>query len=99
MKHEIDMTPFYEPIDVTIKRWPYGGFQVNCKTRIDFKWDTACEFLECARVFGHKTKLTNDEFRKECARAVADLVEKRMFVFKANHGLLDTETTTVRFKK
>jgi hypothetical protein len=95
----LDLTPFNEPIEVKIEKWGLGGWQVKCRVRIDYRWDTECEYLEANRIFGHKGDPTDEELKKEFATAIADIAEKRLWVFKANHGLLDKNDNTIRFKK
>ena len=99
MQSTIDLTPFNEPIELMIEDWKLGGWRVKVRTRINFRWGTECEYLQADRIFGHKGELDDFEKRKEFATAIADLEEKRLFVFKANHGLLDKDGNTIRFKK
>lgn len=95
----LDLTPFDEPIQVKVEPWAIGGYVAKCKVRINYRWATECEYLETNRIFGHKGNPTEAELKKEFIRAVADIQEKRLWVFQANHGLLDKENVIVRFKK
>lgn len=100
---ELDLTPFSEPVDFKLEKWAGGGFRALCKIRINYRWATECEFLESNRIFGHKGELSEAQFKKECIRAIADMHEKRLWVFQANHGLLDREDQgiagIIRFKR
>ncbi len=93
----LDLTPFNEPVEVKVEKLA-KGYMVKCRVAINKRWATTCEYLEANRIFGHKGDLTEEEKKKEFATAIADIQEKRLFVFKANHGLLDTEERKVRFK-
>ena len=94
----LDLTPFNEPIELEIKKWGLGGYQVKARVAINRRWNTECEYLEANRIFGHKGNPTEEELKKEFATAIADIAEKRTWVFKANHGLLDKDGNTIRFK-
>ena len=102
LEDPIDLTPFYEPIKIRVERNAAGGW--TCKTRfhINFRWATECKYVESNRMFGHKGEMTDEKFKKECLTAIADLQEKRLWIFKANHGLLDREgagiSGRIRFK-
>lgn len=94
----VDGSPFEEPIHIDIK-YQGAGIAVKCSLRINYRWDTKCEWLESIRVFGHKGQLSDEEMQKELLTAIADMHEKRLWVFKANHGLLDKDDLIIRFKK
>lgn len=93
----LDLTPFNEPVEVKIDKLT-KGYMVKCRVAINKRWGTTCEYLEANRIFGHKGDLSEEDIKKEFATAIADIQEKRLFVFKANHGLLDTANGKVRFK-
>lgn len=96
----LDLTPFDEPIDFKIERFG-RGYRAICKIRINYRWATECEYIESARIFGHKGLKDEAEFKKECITAIADIQDKRLWIFKANHGLLDREGAVsgrIRFK-
>lgn len=76
-----------------------GGYKATARLRINYRWDTECEWLEAQRIFGHKGELTQEEFDKECLQSLMDLIEKVDWVYQANHGMLDHDNVTVRFKK
>lgn len=98
----IDLTPFDEPIKMRIERNTAGGWTVKTRFHINFRWDTECKYVQSNRMFGHKGEMTSEIFTKECLTALADAHEKRLWIFKANHGLLDhTDANTtgkIRFK-
>ena len=94
----LDLTPFDEQVEWTIKPWGLGGYSVKGRVLISRRWGTQCEYLETQRIFGHKGNLDEEELKKEFATAFADIHDKRLWVFKANHGLLDKDGNTVRFK-
>lgn len=97
----LDLTPFQEPLTFEVNKFG-AGYRAVSKIRINYRWQTACEFIESARIFGHKGDLSPEDFKKECITNIADIQEKLLFVFKANHGLLDKESEFVsgmiRFK-
>ena len=100
---QLDLTPFDEPVEFELEKWTLGGFRAKCRIRINYRWETECEYLESNRIFGHKGELSPDEIKKEIITAIADMHEKRLWVFKANHGLLDHAENgiagIIRFKK
>jgi hypothetical protein len=100
---QLDLTPFDEPVEFKLEKWTAGGFIAKCRIRINYRWETLCEYLESNRIFGHKGELSEDQIKKELITAIADIQEKRLWVFKANHGLLDREKDgiagIIRFKK
>lgn len=98
LKENVDLTPFNEPIIVGVKRNEVGGFTATVKFRINYRWATECEWVESNRMFGHKGGLDEEQFKKECLTAIADLQEKRLWIFKANHGLLDHTDANVSGK-
>lgn len=101
LKDTLDLTPFDEPLVFNVKSNGLG-WTATVKFRINFRWATECEWVETNRMFGHKGEMTNEIFKKECITAIADLQEKRLWIFKANHGLLDREGDSfsgkIRFK-
>lgn len=93
----LDLTPFNEPVEVKVDKL-VKGYMVKCRVAINKRWGTTCEYLEANRIFGHKGNLSEEDLQKEFATVIADIQEKRLFVFKVNYGLLDTEERKVRFK-
>ncbi len=93
----LDLTPFSEPVEVEVDKLA-KGYMVKCRIAINKRWGVGTKYLEANRIFGHKGDLSEEDIKKEFATAIADIQEKRLFVFKANHGLLDTANGKVRFK-
>lgn len=93
-----DLSPYRSKIHWKIDKWAGGGYRATAKLRINYRWDTECEWIETNRIFGHKHKLTLKEFKKECLTSLQDLIDKIDFAYQANHGMLDTKDRTIRFK-
>ena len=89
-----DLSPFKEEIFVDA-----NDVAATAKLRINFRWDTECEWLHVLRVYGHKKKLTKEEVDEQVQITIQKLCEKLLWIYKANHGLLDGANGTVRFKK
>lgn len=93
-----DMTPYLEPFIIEVEDWNVGGWRVKARLKIDFRWDTKCEWIETNRIFGHKGELSEDEIKKEFVTAIRDLKEKLDWIYQANHGMFDKNGNTIRFK-
>lgn len=74
------------------------GLRATAKLRINYRWDTKCEWIETNRIFGHKGELTEEQFKAECIQSLKDLVDKMDWIYQANHGYFDKNGNTVRFK-
>jgi len=93
-----DLSPYQSKVYWKIEQFG-PGFRAIAKLKIDYRWDTDCEWIETNRIFGHKGKLTQKQFDAECLQSLVDLIEKLDWVYQANHKMFDVGNTTVRFKR
>lgn len=94
---DTDLSPFSEPILWKAERFG-TGYRAIARLRINFRWDTECEWIEKARIFGHKGDLSEEEKDKELKQNLQDLWDKLVWIYKANHGMLDHNNIEIRFK-
>jgi len=81
---------------------PFGvGYRLVSKFDINCRWDTICDTVETARIFriDKIDQSVEDHVKEQFVYAVKDLADKVKFIYEANHGLLDHNGITIRFKR